>query len=212
MHFYSSNDRDKDNGKNNSIYCRYCSTSPKVEPPGFCDSMRATFRFWKFSRFIWSLIWQLGLIWTGLMMMAMMKSTPLCTGLMISCRRMISDPRPLQSLFAGNAVFIFILDFILFFVQTWSRRYLLNNHLFWGKFRIFTFVLFLRLLFLRVFWPTYNYQAREYSRDATTGQWTLDGGRCLFFFYGRRIIFSLHLWRLTPDKLRLTGHFLSWPF
>ena len=26
-----------------------------------------------------------------------------------------------------------------------------------------------------------NYQAREYSRDATTGQWTLDGGRCLFF-------------------------------
>ena len=133
--------------KNNSIYCRYCSTSPKVEPPGFCESMRATFRFWKFSRFIWSLIWQLGLIWTGLMMMAMMKSTPLCTGLMISCRRMISDPRPLQSLFAGNAVFIFILDFILFFVQTWSRRYLLNNHLFWGKFRIFTFVLFLRLLF-----------------------------------------------------------------
>ena len=50
--------------KNSSIYCRYCSTSPKVEPPGFCDSMRATFRFWKFSRFIWSLIWQLGLIWT----------------------------------------------------------------------------------------------------------------------------------------------------
>ena len=130
MHFYSSNDRDKDNGKNNSIYCRYCSTSPKVEPPGFCESMRATFRFWKFSRFIWSLIWQLGLIWTGLMMMALMKSTPLCTGLMISCRRMISDPRPLQSLFAGNAVFIFILDFILFFVQTWYRRYLLINHLF----------------------------------------------------------------------------------
>ena len=23
---------------------RYCSTSPKVEPPGFCESMRATFR------------------------------------------------------------------------------------------------------------------------------------------------------------------------
>ena len=40
------------------------------------------------------------------------------------CRRMISDPRPLQSLFAGNAVFVFILDFILFFVQTYSRRYL----------------------------------------------------------------------------------------
>ena len=37
---------------------------------------------------------------------------------------MISDPRPLQSLFAGNAVFVFILDFILFFVQTYSRRYL----------------------------------------------------------------------------------------
>ena len=28
-------------------YYRYCSTSPKVEPPGFCESMRATFRwFW----------------------------------------------------------------------------------------------------------------------------------------------------------------------
>jgi len=65
--------------KNDEFILRYCSTSPKVEPPGFCDSMRATFR------------------------------------------RMISDPRPLQSLFAGNA-------------------------------------------------------AREYSRDATTGQWTLDGG------------------------------------
>ena len=64
-------------------------------------------------------------------MMAMMKSTLLCTWLiMISCRRMISDPRPLQSLFAGNAVFIFILDFILFFVQTSPRKYLLINHLF----------------------------------------------------------------------------------
>ena len=28
-----------------------------------------------------------------------------------------------------------------------------------------------------------NYQAREYSRDATTGQWTLDGGRCLVFLF-----------------------------
>lgn len=65
--------------KNDEFILRYCSTSPKVEPPGFCESMRATFR------------------------------------------RMISDPRPLQSLFAGNL-------------------------------------------------------AREYSRDETTGQWTLDGG------------------------------------
>jgi len=39
---------------------RYCSTSPKVEPPSFCDHMRANFR------------------------------------------RMISDPEPLKSLFAGN--------------------------------------------------------------------------------------------------------------
>ena len=43
-----------------------------------------------------------------------------------------------------------------------------------------------------------NYQAREYSRDATTGQWTLDGGRCLF---------SLHLWRLTPDKVEINMTF-----
>ena len=28
-----------------------------------------------------------------------------------------------------------------------------------------------------------NYQAREYSRDATTGKWTLDGGRCLVFLF-----------------------------
>ena len=47
-----------------------------------------------------------------------------CIDISKPCRRMISDPRPLQSLFAGNAVFVFILDFILFFVQTYSRRYL----------------------------------------------------------------------------------------
>ena len=38
-----------------------------------------------------------------------------------------------------------------------------------------------------------NYQAREYSRDATTGQWTLDGGRCLFFFWKTRHIFFASL-------------------
>ena len=67
------------------------------------------------------------------------------------------------------------------------------------KFQIIAFVLFQRVSFLSVLFftrfPTMltpltitdpftiiNYQAREYSRDATTGQWTLDGGRCLFSF------------------------------
>ena len=64
---------------------------------------------------------------------------------------MISDPKPLQSLFAGNMVYIIIIAPMLINIMNISPNQPLTIKL-------------------------TTIQAREYSRDETTGQWTLDGG------------------------------------
>ena len=92
-------------------------------------------------------------------------------------RRMISDPRPLQSLFAGNMVVIIITMIIII------ASIINHHHPRWSSFSPISWI-YPKLNHQQEYWQHYEVstkvistiQAREYSRDETTGQWTLDGG------------------------------------
>ena len=76
---------------------------------------------------------------------------------------MISDPRPLQSLFAGNMVYIIIIVIVAIIAIIIVSHVMHINSINISPNKPSTMILT-------------TMQAREYSRDETTGQWTLDGG------------------------------------